>query len=430
MLRFFRRVLGFLFRLLCRLLFFGIIAFLLQASTLPIGTQWYAVAHIVSPYQFDYLGWEAGALLTKAVETLWGVHAFMDETARSAYVRAYFADLAQAQSLDGQINAVFTDPAISDPQTVSADLRAQRDTLRADLRSRQPLVEAILEGQVAAVLVDEGFGVAGQLLPPIAMHFTRVPNLVVVSPRDTIRMDISINVNPMTVDEMAALEERIEREQDVSALIVPLGGMALYPAMILETSSLTWAVETFAHEWLHHYLYLFPLGLQYDFAGETRIINETVADWFGKEISHLVIARYYPDLLAGMAPFPPPPPVPVTPTTPTTPSEFDFGFEMNATRVHVDELLAAGEITEAERYMQERRALFASHGYRLRRLNQAFFAFYGGYQAGNVPGVGGEDPIGPGVRNLRAASVSAYDFVLKVRGVTTRAELLALVKTE
>ncbi|HEX2622815.1 MAG TPA: hypothetical protein VHL11_21800, partial [Phototrophicaceae bacterium] len=166
--------------------------------------------------------------------------------------------------------------------------------------------------------------------------------------------------------------------------------------------------------------------LQYDFAGETRIINETVADWFGKEVGRLVVARYYPDLLASMPPFPPPPPEPVQPTTPANPPAFDFGFEMNATRVHVDELLAAGKVDEAETYMEERRSVFADNGYHLRRLNQAFFAFYGGYQAGTVPGVGGEDPIGPGVREIRALSSSAFDFVLHVRSTTTRDQLLAI----
>ena len=55
--------------------------------------------------------------------------------------------------------------------------------------------------------------------------------------------------------------------------------------MILETSSIQFVAETFAHEWLHHYLFFYPLGLNYDFTGETRIINETTASLFGKEMS-------------------------------------------------------------------------------------------------------------------------------------------------
>jgi hypothetical protein len=400
-------------RLLRRIVFWLLVAFFLQRSTLQLNDLWYAVAHIVSPYQFDYVGWELNALAVKTGQVLWGVHPYMDEETRSNAVRQYFADLTEAQTLEAQISAVFADPNIPDPQTATADLRQKRDTLRTGLGERQGLIEAILEGQVAAVLVDEGFGTLGQLLPPMAMHFTDIPNLVVVSPRDAIRMDISINVNPMPVDQRVALERQIEAEHEVSALIVPIGGMALYPAMIFETSYLPWVLETFAHEWLHHYLYFYPLGMAYDFTGEARIINETVADVFGKEIGPKVLRRYYPEYLTAN--------VMVEYQIPPT---FDFAAAMNETRVTVDELLAAGKVAEAEAYMEERRRLFASNGYAIRRLNQAYFAFYGGYQGGTLPGVEGEDPIGPAVRSIRAMSPSAHAFIEAVRGVTTRDALL------
>jgi hypothetical protein len=414
-LRFLLNVLRRSIQLLCRLLFLLLVAFFLQRSTLQLNDPWYAVAHIVSPYQFDYLGWELNALRVKTTQTLWGTHAYMDEESRSNIVRQYFENLAHAQRLEGQISSVYADPNIADPQTATIELRTERDTLRRDLANRQPTVEAILEGQVAAVLVEEGFGTLGQLLPPMSMHFTNVPNLVVVSPRDSIRMDISINVNPMTVDQQAELEAQIEREQNVSALIVPIGGMALYPAMIFETSYLPWAMETFAHEWLHHYLYFYPLGLAYDFTGEARIINETTADVFGKEIGPKVLRRYYPEYVTRAQ---------TSNVAVQVPSPFDFAAEMNETRVTVDELLAAGEVAEAEAYMEERRRFFAQNGYPIRKLNQAYFAFYGGYQGGTLPGVGGEDPIGPAVRQVREMSDSIHEFVLTLRGVTTREALL------
>src|SRR5690606_18337922 len=124
---------------------------------------------------------------------------------------------------------------------------------------------------------------------------TQMPNVLIVSPRDEIRFDVSITLDPMPVDAMDAPETAIDAKLDVASLIAPLGGIALYPAMILETSSIRSALEVFAHEWLHHYLLFFPLGLEYDFAGETRIINETTANLFGREVSLLVLARYYPD---------------------------------------------------------------------------------------------------------------------------------------
>ncbi len=421
LLRILWRVVRFLLRLVRFLILLAIMLFGLNGSTLPIAVQWNAVALLARDEQFDYIAWELDAISVKVNQTLYGLHPFMTEEARSQYIRDYMALLAQAQALEGQINTMFTDPNVSDPEVASAEARAERDRLRAELRSRQPLAESILEGQVAAILVGQGFGAGGQLLPPISMHFSQVPLLLIVSPRDTIRFDISINLNPMPVDELAALETLIDERENLSSLIVPIGGIALYPAMVLETASIPNALDTIAHEWLHHYLFAFPLGLSYDFAGEARIINETTAHLFGREIAPLVLQRYYPELA-------PPEPagrgVQLNAPTPEPPA-FDFGAEMNETRVTVDRLLADGRVEAAEAYMEARRRLFVANGYAIRKLNQAYFAFYGGYQSGE-PGVGGEDPIGPAVQAILDASPSIYEWVVTMRSITTRDELLAM----
>jgi hypothetical protein len=175
-------------------------------------------------------------------------------------------------------------------------------------------------------------------------------------------------------------------------------------------------------------LFAFPLGLHYfsadkAFVGETRIINETTADFFGKEIRNLVLLRYYPDLYIPSSP----PPDPQTPTA--LPVEgFQFGVEMNETRVRVDALLAEGKIEEAETYMEERRQLFVENGYTIRKINQAYFAFYGGYQAGDIPGIAGEDPIGPAIRAIRVDNPTLYQFIVQMREITTREELSTIAK--
>jgi len=449
LLRFLRRLIFHAWRAVRWTIGLFLFLMLIQYSSFPLGLRWNAVAVMTSDHQFDYLAWEIDAIASKAAQVLWGVQPYMSEEDRSQTVRDYMADMALAQDLENQVNAVFSDPNVSDAQAASADLRAERDSLRADLRSRQPLMEAILEGQVAAVLVDEGFGVAGQLIPPIAMHFTQVPNLLIVSPRDQIRFEVSINLDPMPIDEIAALEDRIDTAQDVSTLIVPLGGIALYPAMILETSNLRWAIETFSHEWSHHYFFMYPLGLSYDFMGEARIINETVADLFGKEIAQSVMARYYPELVTQAEN--------VTVGTQNRVSaqqqtpDFDFGYAMNQTRMKVDHYMAHiaamerkrdlaeiagsiaitdaytaitdGLIDEVEAYMEARREIFYANGYQIRKLNQAYFAFYGGYQGG-IAGIGGEDPIGPAVRDIRAMSPTIHDWIVTLRSITSRDELI------
>ncbi|MCZ2094721.1 MAG: hypothetical protein LC121_00335, partial [Anaerolineae bacterium] len=81
----------------------------------------------------------------------------------------------------------------------------------------------------------------------------------------------------------------------------------------------------------------------------------------------------------------------------------------------------------AEAYMEQRRQVFVAHGYGIRKLNQAYFAFYGGYQSGQ-PGEGGSDPIGPAVQAIRDQSSSILEWIETMRGIVTRDELLAAVK--
>jgi hypothetical protein len=420
------------FRLMRRALLLALTAILLQYSSFPLDSTWNRVSLLLGNLPFDYVSWELNALAVKTGQTLYGQHPFLTEADRSARVRTYMENLRRAQSLEAQISTLYADPNQPDPDSASRELRAERDQRRAALDAEQPLIEAILEGQVAAVLVEQGFGMGGQILPPVSAHFTPVPNLLVVSPRDAIRFEVSINLNPLTTDAISALEQQVEAAENVSALVVPLGGIALYPAMILETASIPAALDTIAHEWLHHYLFAFPLGLAYfsgdGFVGETRVINETVAANFGQEMSRLVLARYYPDLLPPqpVAPSPAAPARPPTPPMPPSLPVFDFGRTLDVTRRTVDRLLAEGKVAEAEAYMEARRRLFAENGYLIRRLNQAFFAFYGGYQAGWSAGAGGADPIGPAVRALRETSPSLHDWVVTMRGITMREQLLAL----
>ena len=60
--------------------------------------------------------------------------------------------------------------------------------------------------------------------------------------------------------------------------------------------------------------------------------------------------------------------------------------------------------------MESRRQIFLKHGYLLRKINHAYFAFYGAY-ADSPGGAAGEDPVGPAVRELRAQSASLADFL-------------------
>jgi hypothetical protein len=95
---------------------------------------------------------------------------------------------------------------------------------------------------------------------------------------------------------------------------------------------------------------------------------------------------------------------------------------MHTTRVETDALLAQGKIQEAESYMEQRRQFFWDNGYQIRRLNQAYFAFYGAY-ADNPQGAAGADPVGPAVRALRAQSTTLADFVNRIAAMSSFQQL-------
>jgi hypothetical protein len=193
--------------------------------------------------------------------------------------------------------------------------------------------------------------------------------------------------------------------------------------MVVQTSDLNYLAEVVAHEWVHNFLTLRPLGINYLTSPELRTMNETAASIAGNEIGSLVIERYYPELV-------PPPPDPNPPSgteAPPEPPAFDFRQEMRATRMIVDRLLAAGKIEEAEQYMDARQADFWNNGYLIRKINQAYFSFYGAY-ADQPGGAAGEDPVGPAVRELRTQSASLEEFLKRIAWMTSFEELQEAVQ--
>jgi len=399
---------------------------LLARSDAAANSRYARILRHAQGFIFDYIAWEIGAVIEKIGAVQASPAAYLPESARSAFVARYFEHVARLQTLEREIEALYGDPS-PDPAARSASLRAERDALRTLVDQRTPLAEAILESQVAAVLCDEGFAVNGEVWPPVSARMTELPMLLVVSPRNVIQREFAINTLYMSADQMEALESAIDADLNVSSLVVPIGGLALYPAMVIQTWHAVFTIETVAHEWLHHYLYFFPLGLEYLTAGgETWIINETTASLFGREVGRKVVERYYADYPNIMRLLPPlTPPAPAAQSAPTTPPTFDGAKFMNDTRVQVDALLAAGKVAEAEQFMEAQRQILAQNGYRYRKLNQAYFAFYGGYQSGEGGGAGGTDPIGPAVATLRQRAGTLKAWVETMRGLTTRGALLA-----
>ena len=374
---------------------------------------------LVGLREFDFLTWELNALWEKGAAEAGDGHAYLDEGARTDVVLSYLELVASAGRLEEEIRLLFADPEVANPEIASRALRAELATTRARMGQIQPLAETIVQEQVGSVLAEEGFAVLGEVWPPVQMRMTPLPEILIVSPRDEIRQKYNVPlVAGLTVPEQETLEQGVYDHLNHSALVVPIGGLGLYPSMIVETANINFLADVVAHEWAHHWLTLHPVGVRYAANPAMRTINETTASIVGEEIGARVIERFYPEFV------PPPEPEEAAEeeeAVPGTPPRFDFRVEMAITRVRVDELLAEGRIEEAEAYMEDRRQLFVENGYLIRKLNQAYFAFYGAYA--DTPGAAGSDPIGPAVLALRERSRSLYAFMEQIAGVTAFEEL-------
>lgn len=379
--------------------------------------------------EFDYVTWTIDALKKKWEQSSINVWRYMNEDQQRDAVLAYLDLIDRFNQVENEITSIYANPDITDKTLAAADLLTIRSQLEFNIQRQAALAESVLQRQISVVLAEMGLSLGGQPFPPPLYHVTPLPDALIVSPRKVIQQDADISIEPgLSLDHIDLLEQEVEKGLDVSALVVPIGGIGIYPTMVISTSDLSWLVEVISHEWIHNYLTLHPLGALYNSSPELRTINETTASLAGKEIGEAVLRRFYPEYL-------PPPPAPVPQEELTPPSvrnkeervQFNYQAEMRETRVTADALLAEGKIEEAEAYMESRRQTFWDNGYRIRRLNQAYFAFYGAYA--DVPGgAAGVDPVSAAVRMLRAESLSLADFIRQISWVTSFERLQRLTQ--
>ena len=398
---------------------------LLTTSSARAGTLPEQAAMVSSGVLFDYLSWTLDAAWQKVQFSALGMPDYLTYEQQKLVVYDYIQVTRDIGATETELDQLYADPAIEDKEAATEELRITLSTLTQRQKNMAPFAEAIIQSQVASVVSELGLTTGGQPIPSVLYHISPLPLALIISPRDTIVQEGNISLLPdLTVEQRALLEEQVDSRLDVSSLIVPVGGIGAYPTMVMRTSDLRWMTEVVAHEWIHNFLTLRPLGIRYDTTPELRTMNETTASIAGKEIGMLVIETYYPELnstgnnLPGLV---------SEKSQPIGPGSFrqpfDYRKEMHETRVTTDQLLSEGKILEAEKYMEARRQFFWDNGYPMRKLNQAYFAFYGAYA--DVPGgPAGEDPVGPAVRKLREESESLADFIFRISRMTTFDDLL------
>ena len=266
-----------------------------------------------------------------------------------------------------------------------------------------------LPSNITTVLIAENITV----FPQVRVKLVEPPLLLVISPRDHIAYYDRILLTPgLSVDVMVQIEEKVDA-LDLSSLVVQLGGFgAAYPAVVSPDMADKHIINAVVEEWAHQYLAFRPLGFLYliDSLGlrqepDVIVMNETLAGMMAQEIGDKVYERYY----AGTG----------SKEIGPAAGAFDFNREMRETRLKADGLLAAGKIEEAERYMQDRRIDFNRQGYKIRKLNQAYFAFHGIY--GQDPGA--VSPVYHDMLKLRKNYASLAGFIDKISGMTSYQDL-------
>lgn len=359
-----------------------------------LGSRGDALDAVAACCRFDLVRWEQQSLVRWLFTPALLGPLPPDATVEDAAVRRFFQLTQEIQRAEQQatgppagptVEAYHRKVALQEEQTA---LRPRVERRLAQLVSHRLQVSEVASAVPGAALV----------LPPVAFQIVQPPAVLVVSPRDRIRLERSIVLEPDLPDERWLQMEQQAEGLRWSALVEPTGGYSTYPTIISATSPLGFALETISHEWSHTYLFLHPLGRNFFASEEMRTINETVANIVGREIGRPVAQQLIPP--------PTPPAAPPSPPPATPAPRFDFRAEMRATRLEAERLLQAGQIDDAEHYMEQRRQLFVQNGYYIRKLNQAYFAFHGTYA--DTPG--SVSPIGPALEQLfqRAGSLRAF----------------------
>ena len=377
------------------------------------------VSNAVSDFHFDLFRYETDAISGKMYDWWRRPGARLTSEEQQKLVGDYRWRALRMRWLEDDIERIYADPDVTDPEAASASLRRQLDELDIIQEETRPLVEAILEGQVGDRLDQVGLTTAGVLWPPLRFNFSDLPNYLIVSPRDRIEVEAGVQLrSDLGLPEIEAIEDEVASEFDRSTLVEGLGGLGVWPTMVLDDNSLSWTLNTIAHEWVHNYLVFHPLGWNMFESREMNIINETVASIVGDEVGQAVAYKVY-----GI-PLPPPPSNGETELPEPDPDELDFRTEMRRTRLKVDELLEAGKVEEAEDYMEARRQLFVENGYAIRKLNQAYFAFHGNYATRPAA----SDPIGPKLQELRRLTPDLASFFHAVQGIAEPDDLDCLLE--
>ena len=383
------------------------------------------VQRIALPYRYSITGWEIRNFPDKwrhMLDTLvWGVEK-SDEEKRDDLYR-YFDLGRELLAAEDALNRAMSAPSADGVTAIQQEaerIADERSALRDD-------VEETIESAISTAIRESGLSPWERFVfPPVDIRLAGPPVLLLTSPRDRIARQHEALMDPdVSLVVRERLEDTLMAEHDVAAISFQVGGLAAYPASVLDTIPLADTLRASAHEWMHHYMAFRPLGQKMFTSAEMVTLNETLADIVGREIGDragellpapsLNLSPEGGKVEGDAAPRP-------APETGLHGRDEHFGFneEMRETRLRVDELLANGKVDEAEAYMEERRRFFVKNGYPIRRLNQAYFAFHGTY----AENAASSSPIAGQLHRFRELSPDLRTFVLRMADISSYPQFL------
>ena len=244
----------------------------------------------------------------------------------------------------------------------------------SERKAAELLLERRIAQSVSELELDTAlplFGRVRLVWPPVDVDLTERLHVLVAARRDEVRLVRTVLLTAdVQRDDYEQIESIVEADERWSAWVGRVGGVALYPASVVSSRNFLGTLQVMAHEWTHHYLSFYPLGLAYGRGSDMRTINETVADIVGDELGSVAAesSTFVPSENVEAA---------------------DRWSEIRAAtdpilrqlRIDVDALLAEGQVEEAERLMESVRLQLIDMGRPFRRINQAFLAFRGSYGA-------------------------------------------------
>jgi hypothetical protein len=393
---------------------------------LPVGDSLnYTAAESASvSHRYALLSFEVSNLPDKWLHRIYMALPWTDspEERMKAQLARYETLVAELRSANFELLQA-TSTAIEDRALVE-ERQAKVDALLKERDGLKDGVEEYLESSISGTLRENGLNVSGRFIwPPVDFRLDNPPSVLIISPRDRISRVETILIDPdIPAEDMERIESKLKEENNLSAVVLRTGGLASYPTVIPSDRDLLPLLEVASHEWLHAYLFFHPLGRSFWSGGEMVTINETLANLFGDEIGGETWAKLTGNPVPVRQP-PASPDDPVVEPVDPDPSQFDFSKFMRETRLRADELLASGDIDGAEAWMEERRLELQTHGYVIRKINQAYFAFTGSY----ADSPGSVSPVARQIWDLRQREDSMGDLVEALQGISTYSQFEALL---